>query len=165
MFTWTFVQWVNIMGWIPAAEGSSDFSSPFPPPVGTAGPRHMSMSQPLSSVFRCFLFVGRNSIPKLSALRIYYRLHPVGSNRETPDSNQPDSRPQDCLSLFRLSTVAVPCCCPWLESSGMGLWGNYYGLRGMRKQGSAEDYKMGSFMFCTLYHMLFGKTLCSIPLY
>ena len=60
-------------------------------------------------------------LEKLTGLQLVKKF----SNRETRDSNPPDNRPQDCLSKFRLNTVAVPCCYPWLESSGMGLWGNY----------------------------------------
>ena len=98
------------MVWIPAAEDSGDFKSL---PSSNRHCRPEAHDASATSVgFSVYLFVGRNSIPKLSALRIYYRLHPVGSNRETPDSNPPGNRPQDCLSLSRLSTVAVPCCYP-----------------------------------------------------
>jgi hypothetical protein len=76
-------------------------------------------------VFSVFLFVGRYSIPKLSALRIHYRLHPVGSNRDTSDSNPPDNPHGNCLSMFRFSIVAVLCWYPWLGSSRMGLSGSY----------------------------------------
>ena len=99
------------MVWIPSAEGSGDFKS-LPCSNRHYRPEAHVDASGTSVGFSVFLFVGRNSIPKLSALRIYYRLHPVGSNRETPDSNSPDNRPQNCLSMFRLSTVAVPRCYP-----------------------------------------------------
>lgn len=76
-------------------------------------------------VFPVFLFVGRNSIPKLSALRIHYRLHPVGSNRDRSDWNPPDNPLGNCLSMFRFSIVAVLCWHPWLGPSRMGQSGSY----------------------------------------
>ena len=101
LFTWTSVLWINIVIWMPAAEGSGDFLSPFPLPIGTAGRRHLSMPQALWSVFRCScLWV---EIPfGNSARRIYYRLYllVVSSNRETTDSNPPDNCPRDCLKHF-----------------------------------------------------------------
>jgi hypothetical protein len=122
LFTCTSVLWISIMVWIPAAEGSGDFKS-----LPSSNRHYRLEAHDASAIlvgFSVYRFVGRNSIPKLSAFRIYYRLHPLGSNGETPDSNPPDNRPQDCLSMFRLSTIAVPCY-PWQESSGMGLWGSY----------------------------------------
>jgi len=80
------------MLWIPAAEGSGDFKS-LPSSNRHCRPEAHDTSASLVD-FSVYLFVGRNSIPKLSALRIYYRLHPVGSNGETLDSKPPDIRPQ-----------------------------------------------------------------------
>jgi hypothetical protein len=40
--------------------------------------------------------------------------------------------------------------------SRTGCWGQYFGLRGMRWQGSGDDYITRSFMFCTPCKTMFG---------